>query len=193
MSAVRPGPVTVIVIAGLPCSGKSTIAAQLQQRLNWPLFAKDTIKETLFDTLGWSDRAWSRRVSDASYALLFEWLVQVARTRTNAIVEANFRGEHAPRFAELRKQNGIRLVQIACSADGELLQQRFVQRITGNTRHPGHVDQQAYVELEPQLKAGRDAFRLPEVDVLLEWDTTHASGNVDELMTRLMPQLSRRD
>jgi hypothetical protein len=34
------------------------------------MLGKDTIKEALFDTLGTGDRAWSRRLGAASYAVL---------------------------------------------------------------------------------------------------------------------------
>lgn len=42
----------LILIAGLPATGKSRFASYLQQRLNIPLLCKDSIKEILFDTIG---------------------------------------------------------------------------------------------------------------------------------------------
>lgn len=174
---------TVVAVTGLPCTGKSTLAARLQRELVWPLLAKDAIKETLFDTLGWSDRAWSRRVSDASYELLFALLKQTVQARTNVIIEANFRAEHAARFGEL--PGSLRLVQILCVADGELLQQRFMARARDGTRHPGHVDEQAYAELAPQLARGMDALRLPNASLAIEWDTTQPQPDIAPLLARL--------
>ncbi len=45
--------------------------------------------------------------------------------------------------------------QILCWAAGPVLQQRFQQRAATPDRHPGHVDQQTYAELEPVLRQGR--------------------------------------
>src|SRR5882757_1320731 len=52
--------ITVVLVSGLPGSGKSMLAECLRQRLSWPLLAKDNLKEILFDTLGVRDRDWSR-------------------------------------------------------------------------------------------------------------------------------------
>lgn len=38
---------SVVLVNGLPGSGKSTLGAALARRLGWPLLAKDAIKETL--------------------------------------------------------------------------------------------------------------------------------------------------
>lgn len=52
----HPSP-QVILVNGLPATGKTTLARRIATDLRLPLLAKDAIKETLFDTLGWSDRA----------------------------------------------------------------------------------------------------------------------------------------
>jgi predicted kinase len=57
---VAPDPPLVVVVTGPPASGKSTIARELADALAAPLIAKDPIKETLFDSLGTGDPAWSR-------------------------------------------------------------------------------------------------------------------------------------
>ena len=44
----------VIILAGMPATGKSTLAAKLQQKFCYPILEKDFIKEGLFDTLGFS-------------------------------------------------------------------------------------------------------------------------------------------
>ena len=66
----QPRPVA-LVITGPPASGKTTVGRQLAARLQIPFLGKDLFKETLFDSLGWQDRDWSRRLGGASMALLF--------------------------------------------------------------------------------------------------------------------------
>jgi len=46
----------LIIINGLPGTGKTTIAKPMAEQLGFPLVSKDTIKEFLFDTIGVSDR-----------------------------------------------------------------------------------------------------------------------------------------
>jgi predicted kinase len=188
----RKQPATIIVITGLPCTGKSTLAAQLQQQFAWPVLAKDAIKESLFDSLGWSDRAWSRRLSDASYELLFSLLAQVVSVRDRAIVEANFRfPEHTQRFAALHEVGELQLLQIVCTTDGELLQQRYLQRARSGKRHPGHVDIEAYAELAPQLAlATTAATRLPQAALTIEWDTTQPGRDIGPLLERVQTALN---
>lgn len=189
-SVIYKQPAAIIAVTGLPCTGKSTLAAHLQQHFMWPLFAKDVIKETLFDTLGWSDRAWSRRLSDVSYELLFKLLAQAVCSRTSVIVEANFRREHAQRFASLRDIGAVRLVQIVCTTDGALLQRRFIERARNGDRHPGHLDELAYTELAPQLAIGSDQVTLGDTKMVIEWDTTQVNADVAPLIEKLRIPLS---
>ncbi len=61
------------------------------------VISKDELKEILFDTLGAGDAAWSRRLSDASFALMFAQVPKLLRPATLLLLEGNFRpGEHEP-------------------------------------------------------------------------------------------------
>jgi predicted kinase len=64
-------PTTLIVVSGLPASGKTTLAHLLAAELRLPLVGRDDIKERLFESLGWSDREWSKRLGIASWDLLY--------------------------------------------------------------------------------------------------------------------------
>ena len=50
----------LLIVNGLPGSGKTTLSRELAPRLGLPLISKDDIKELLFDQLGWSDREHSK-------------------------------------------------------------------------------------------------------------------------------------
>lgn len=85
----------LILITGLPGTGKSTLARSLARHLGVPLICKDTIKEPLLDLLGAADRSESRRLSDASFAVMFALTRDCLRAGTDVILEGNFRpGEH---------------------------------------------------------------------------------------------------
>jgi predicted kinase len=164
---------TIVIIGGLPCTGKSFIAAMLQRHLRWPLLAKDGFKETLFDALGCRDRGASRDLSRVSYALLFKQLDQLIEAGVHCIVEGNFRAEHEPALAQ-RVAVPHRSIQVLCKAEGATLLERFAERARGGQRHPGHADLQRLAELESELLQGRaEPLRLP--GSLFEFDSTHAS------------------
>ena len=77
----------VILVNGLPATGKTTLARRLATDLRLPLLAKDAIKETLFDTLGWSDRVWSRRLGAVTFTLLYMLLEEQLRAGRSCVVE----------------------------------------------------------------------------------------------------------
>ena len=162
---------TVLVIGGLPCSGKSALAEELKRRLGWPLLAKDTIKEAMFNELGWKDREWSRRLSRASYAVMFACAKQFLDARASLVVEGNFRAaQHGVELALLLEHAPARCVQILCKAGFDVLMQRFVARAETGQRHPGHVDLKSLEEIGKELREG--VFALPLSGQLLEFDTT---------------------
>ncbi len=139
----------IVVITGAPASGKSTIAHVVRDALAWPLFAKDEFKELLFDSLGWSDRAHSKRMSAAAYALMFAAATQLARAQQPCILEGNFRwSEQQARFGVLAA-SGARFLQIFVTASPDVLAARFEAR--SGWRHPGHVDEASAKEIVREL------------------------------------------
>lgn len=160
----------VIVVSGLPCSGKSKVAQRLGEELRWPLLCKDDYKELLFDTLGYSDRAWSKRVSAAAYALQFSQARQLAASKVNFILEGNFRWlEHRAHFDVLfAAATGV---QIHCRANAEVLVQRFKARAHSGNRHPGHVDIESLAEIERELLSAEQQ-PLPLSGAVIDCNTT---------------------
>ena len=62
----------MIVLTGMPASGKSTVAAKLADALSLPVLAKDEFKEALFDTIGFSCYAEKRMLDHAANAVLLK-------------------------------------------------------------------------------------------------------------------------
>lgn len=165
----------LVIITGLPSTGKTTLGRKLSADLGIPYLYKDGIKERLFDTLGWQDRDWSRRLGQATYELMFYFLETMLQSGAALIIESNFKTElHSERLRSLLERYNYQAVQILCWTKGEQLIERFKLRLDANQRHPGHVDHLAWAELQPVLLQGRQApLELP--CPLIEVDTTDFS------------------
>jgi predicted kinase len=162
----------IVIVTGLPGTGKTTLGRRLAADLRLPYFYKDGIKESLFDALGWSDRAWSRRLGVASYDVLFAIIAAELAAGRSLVVESNFSPQYdTPRFLALKRRYGFAPVQVLCSAEGAVVLERFRSRAASAERHPGHVETENLAEFEAVLLQGR----LEPLDIggaLLEVETT---------------------
>lgn len=147
-------------MTGPPATGKTTLARALADELRLPLLAKDAIKETLFDVLGTGDRPWSRRLGQATYAILFAVTAELLRAGRPLVLEANFaRGPAEPDFGALPQH---RLLQVVCSAPADVVLARYRERALHGDRHRGHLDLEIEDEVRAALREGRyEALDLP--------------------------------
>lgn len=180
----------LIIISGPPGTGKTTLGKRLAKDLNLPFVHKDGIKELLFDKLGWSDRAWSRRLGIASYALLYYFLEAQLSAGCSCVVESNFHAEFdTERFLTLKAKYDFEPLQIRCVVDGEVLFQRFKDRAATSERHPGHVETLNLEEFKQGLLRGRDEV-MDIGGTVFEIDTTDfARVDYEGLVERVRLQI----
>lgn len=120
-----------VVVSGMPGSGKTTMATALAAELGLPLIVKDTIKESLLDTLGAADVDASQHLGAAAVAVL----LAIARDNGCGVLESTWRRSLAT--DELRGLPGP-IVEVFCACPPEIARQRFAERAAA--RHPGHFD-----------------------------------------------------
>ncbi|MBL8159063.1 ATP-binding protein [Candidatus Saccharibacteria bacterium] len=131
----------LIIITGMPGTGKTTLGRTLSEKYHFPLISKDVLKERMFDTLGWDDKAWSLKVSAAGHRIMDYVVAEELRTGHSVIVESNFKQAiDSERFTKTQAAYGCDIVQILCWADGETVFERFMARIGTPERHQGHVE-----------------------------------------------------
>jgi mRNA interferase MazF len=183
MNQTRP---TIILITGHPATGKTKVANFLTAALDLPLIWKDQIKETLFDTLGWSTVDWSRQLSAATWALLYQRIELMLQTGASCMVEGNFDPTQANgRWQTLAQNYAFDVIQVRCETEADILVKRYLGRI--DERHPGHVD------------AGREDAFLESIKQPLDWlavegdrlsfDTTNADEADYERLAESIRQL----
>jgi len=179
--------VSLLVIGGLPASGKSILAGRLQAQLRWPLLTKDGFKEVLFDTLGAGDAQWSKQLSKAAYALLFAQARLLLECNKPCIIEGNFRWhEQSAAFASLEPFRA-QCMQVMCRAAPDVLVQRFKERAAA--RHPGHVDLANAADIEIELRqSAQEPLPLPGIvevcDTTVGW-----SGAIDTCIARILARM----
>lgn len=172
----------VLIITGAPASGKSTIGRQLAALLGLPYLSKDLFKETLFDSLGSQDRAWSQRLGGASMALIYRSAEALLAAGQSIALESNFYAAwDTPQFLELGKRYRCQFVQVVCTAPGPVLVERYERRARSGERHPGHTDAAAIGEWRPRLLTERwDALELEGAVFIV--DTTDWHIDFDRLV-----------
>lgn len=131
----------LLIVSGDPGSGKSTLADLCRRELDIPVLSRDTIKETLFDSLGWSDREWSKKVGNASFELMFYFLSSLLDTESSLILDCHLSSVNArTTVREMLSGRSHIVVELICNPDPEIAFERFRDRARKGARHPGHAD-----------------------------------------------------
>jgi predicted kinase len=134
----------LIIVAGMPATGKSTLAAELAKAFSYPILEKDGIKEVLFDTIGFENYPQKRRLDIAASGVLLHTLEQMLKADTSVIVINNFDTEGAAQLCELMEKYQPRSVTVFLNGDAEVLYRRYVERDHQHLRHLGHILQEHY-------------------------------------------------
>jgi len=170
----------LIIITGMPGTGKTTLGKALSAKYKMPFISKDALKDRMFDALGWSDNAWSLKVSAAAHRIMDDIVAQELQAGHSVIVESNFKPEiDSERFRKMQEKYQCKVVQVLCWAEGETVYQRFMARIGTEARHAGHVEAVSPEQIRQEFidAYGKDT-PLSLGDVTVELDTTN-TGAID--------------
>ncbi len=128
----------LIIIAGMPASGKSTIAKKIGVAFGYPILEKDEIKEELFDVFGYENREEKRRLDVAANAVLVRCAESILKSGTSLILVNNFPKEKSAEVQEMIRRCGCRCVTLFLDGDHEVFYHRYVERDLHHARHMGH-------------------------------------------------------
>ena len=146
---------TLIIVSGFSCTGKTTLARKIGDRFSFPVFGRDDFKESLFDSLGYSNRQKSQEFGIASYRLLYLTAERILAAGNSVIIESNFKvNSDTEKLRNLKDKYQCNLIQIYCYASKEIALARFKERSLSGKRHPGHVDHLILEEMANNFDRG---------------------------------------
>ncbi len=166
-----------LIVTGPPAGGKTTFVRSVARDLQIPVFEKDAIKDTLYQSLGFGDKDWSRQIGLATINMLFGIASQMLEARQFLVTEANFYRQYdSERAGEVLSRVNARVVQVHCTAPTEVLIERNARRRMPTEQRPGH-----HVMPDDELLAGMEAGTWEPLDIPSEIIRVDTSGEVNHV------------
>jgi predicted kinase len=168
----------LVVMTGLPCSGKSTVAYGLAARMGWPVFSVDPIDSAMRGQ-GIDPEA----AGAAAYSVAARLAAEQLGVGLSVIVDGcNADQELHDLWPALAKRTGARLDLIECVTDEELHRARIDGRVRGLAHYP---------EVTWDLVEEMQGYFAPWRIARLRLDTGAATP--DELVARAVAYVTRPD
>ncbi|MFA1284989.1 AAA family ATPase [Citrobacter telavivensis] len=151
---------TVILINGIPASGKSTITRQLSEAFSLPLLTIDGIKEPFMARFTDIDRPFNRQLGCAAYEVIWS-IIGHSPASVVWLVDAWFGFQPRETLLRLLQQAGVeKVVEVWNHITPELAVTRYATRL--QARKSGHPGEEYLPELA-LLAARAEPMRLGPV------------------------------
>lgn len=129
----------LILIAGLPATGKTSFAYYLSKKMEIPMVSKDTVKEHLFDTIGFKNRNEKVALGIAAMDIMYHFAETHLEIGKPIILENNFENISKPGLIKLIEKYNCKTVTVRFCTETKVLSERFLLRDKSPERHRGHV------------------------------------------------------
>jgi predicted kinase len=133
----------LVIVSGVPGTGKTTLGWLLRNRLGWPLLTRDRIKEAIHDASDLDIESLTRERShiygQQSDALMHATARELLAAGVSCIIESNFIPERAA-YSLAPLTALARARQLHCTVPAEVSIARYRARFEAGLRHPVHRD-----------------------------------------------------
>ncbi|MCL9776845.1 AAA family ATPase [Vibrio methylphosphonaticus] len=135
----------VIIVNGIPASGKSTVASKIAKHFGWPYLSIDTIKEPFMGLHVDIDREFNRALGKAAYKVIWD-TVASAPDDCVYVIDAWF-GFQSKELLEsyVRQSDVVEIIEVWNSISPELVADRYRSRLS--IRKEGHPGEEYIPEL----------------------------------------------
>lgn len=149
-----------ILVAGMPASGKSTVAKYLSEKMKIPMISKDSLKEILFDEVGFQSREEKNKLGRAAMMLMYHMAEQCMQIKVPFILENNFEYASKEELERLLEVYHYTAITVRLTGDPKKIYERFAKRDLSPERHRGHVVNDCYPEPEGSVKGNPTRLNL---------------------------------
>lgn len=180
----------LLLVMGDLAAGKSTFATILSRRYGANVFCKDSIKEVLGDTIGFSNREENLNLSKATIELMFFLFQEFGKLGKDLVLESNFHEKELERIHAIAQENNYEVLTIVLRGDTNILHKRYLNRIHNENRHPVHLSTtlDIYEEFERYTERSRKE-NIPGRTILINADSF--SHQKDEEILRSIDEFMR--
>ena len=136
---LRAGAVTLVLVGGLPGTGKTGIAGKLAEQLGFPVLSSDRIRKELAGmppeepvAAEFGDGIYARSWTERTYSELLSRAARLLAMGESVLIDATWASaEHRRAAAELAARTSTELVQLQCTAPAQLAASRILARGSG--------------------------------------------------------------
>lgn len=181
----------MILINGLPGTGKTTLVSRLSPDLGIPCMGKDQLKEFFFDTLGSDGREQSRLLGRAASQMLYILASEYLAAGQPLMVESAFFVEFArPEFKKVLDAHPAHVIEVYCFTEAMVRRERFQRRNESGERHQGHIDGTDLTHLRDDDPEPLETYAPLELGKVIRVDTTRFDDQgYEQLLAELKQEL----
>jgi glucokinase len=167
----------LLMVNGVPASGKSFLAHGISERTGWLVLGLDTVKTPFLEVVEGVDRAFNRTLGRASYKSIFS-IIKEAPEGGTFIVDAWFGFQPISVLQEHIDMAGItNVAELWCHAPPAVVAQRYSDRARHRVAgHPGVSFVPELIELAKRAEPSRlgpvldvDTTAPQEIDTIASW------------------------
>ena len=129
----------LLLVMGDLAAGKSTFADILSERYETIVFCKDSIREVLGETIGFTNMEENIKLSKASIGLMSYIFSSFVKYGKDIILESNFHAAELDLLHKAADENGYEVLTLVLRGDADNLHKRYVNRMENENRHPVHL------------------------------------------------------
>jgi hypothetical protein len=192
--ASGPRPAAMIVVCGLPGSGKSTIARILGAQTRYQILNSDVVRKqlagiplTTHSTAEYGKGLYGESFNARTYDCLLKQAEDCLKAGTGVIVDATFKDSpHRRQFVEMSSRLGLPVLFVECQANEE----KILERLRNREQQPGRVSDATVAVYLRQRDEFAPLTEIPEsirMIVNTEDDSEEATANVLNFLRRILP------